>query len=136
MRRIIFALVLLAALGVFAWTLRRFGRLTTRAQIEAHYFIRAYLGEAAKESSVDRQVAEQAAALEVIGQVANELGLPVGKPPTSTQFEEVSKRLGLDWSVSKVGRAWGGKWRFACQAFSAAVRSEMIAGIGLQKARA
>jgi hypothetical protein len=97
--------------------LRRFGDLTTRAQLRAFEVIREYLGEELKETEADREVDERQAALEVMRRVAEELGLPEGQAPTTTQFNEVSKRLGLGWSASRVGRAWG-RWRFACEAFT------------------
>ena len=96
--------------------LRRFGDLTTRAQLRAFEVIREYLGEEIKETAADREVSDRKAALEAIRQVAAELGLPEGQAPTSPQFDEVSKRLGIGWSASRVVRAWG-RWRFACEAF-------------------
>jgi hypothetical protein len=96
--------------------LRRFGDLTTRAQLRALEVIREYLGEEVKETEADREVSERQAALGVMRQVADELHLPEGQSPTSSQFDEVSKRLGIGWSTSRVVRAWG-RWRFACEAF-------------------
>jgi hypothetical protein len=96
---------------------RRFSELTPRAQLEAFELIRAYVGSGVKETAADREIDQRKAALEALRQVAEELGLPAGQAPTTTQFAEAAKRLELDWSVSKVGRAWG-RWRFACEAFT------------------
>jgi hypothetical protein len=120
--------------------LRRFGDLTTRAQLRAFEVIREYLGEEIKETEADREIDERQAALEVMRRVAEELGLPEGQAPTTTQFDEVSKRLGLGWSTSRVGRAWV-KWRFACEAFigyrvrrTARHRALMTANTGKRRA--
>jgi predicted DNA-binding transcriptional regulator AlpA len=97
--------------------LRRFADLTSRAQVEAFALIRGLLDGDVQETATDVDMARRKGALSAIGRVAEELGLPEGQAPTTTQFREVSKRLGLGWSVSKVGRAWSGKWRFACEAY-------------------
>jgi predicted DNA-binding transcriptional regulator AlpA len=97
--------------------LRRFAELSTRAQLRAYEVIREYLGDGIKATKGDHELAERAAALEALRQVADELRLPEGRSPTTTQFDEVSKRLGLDWTVSRVIRAWG-RWRFATDAFT------------------
>jgi hypothetical protein len=41
-------------------------------------------------------------------QVAAALDLPVGTAPTSTQFTEQTRALGLDWTVSKLVRLFKG----------------------------
>lgn len=83
---------------------------------------------------------ERRAVPEVTRRVAEELGLPEGQAPTTTQFDEVSKRLGLGVSASPAGRAWV-KWRFACEAFishrvrrSARQRALMKANTGKRRA--
>jgi predicted DNA-binding transcriptional regulator AlpA len=97
--------------------LRRFSDLTPRAQLEVFALIRNYLDGEVAEIGVDRAIAKRRDALEVLRRVAADLELPKGEAPTTTQFREASKRLGLGWSVAKVGRAWG-KWRFACEAYT------------------
>jgi predicted DNA-binding transcriptional regulator AlpA len=94
----------------------RFDGLTTRAQLRAYEFISTFLSARIKETDAAHQIAERKEALAAIARVAKELKLD-GKAPTTTQFREVSKRLQLGWSVSRVGRAWG-RWRFACEAFT------------------
>lgn len=97
--------------------LQRFADLSSRAQVEAFSLMREYLGGGVKETAIDQEIARRKAALEALRQVAADLRLPDGQAPTTTQFRETAKRLGLGWSVSKVGRAWG-KWRFACEAYA------------------
>jgi hypothetical protein len=97
--------------------LRRFADLTSRAQVEAFALMGGYLEGDVQETATDVDMARRKAALEAIERVAEELGRPEGQAPTTTQFKEVSKRLGLGWSVSKVGRTWSGKWCFACEAY-------------------
>jgi predicted DNA-binding transcriptional regulator AlpA len=96
--------------------LQRFADLSSRAQVEAFSLMREYLDGGIKETRLDHQIARRKDALDALRQVSADLGLPKGQAPTTTQFRETAKRLGLDWSVSKVGRAWG-KWRFACEAY-------------------
>lgn len=96
---------------------RRFADLSARAQVEAFGRIRAYLDGGIEETKTEIEMARRKGALEALQRVAEELGLPDGQAPTTTQFREGARQLGLDWSVSKVGRAWGGKWRFACEAY-------------------
>lgn len=97
--------------------LRRFADLSSRAQIEAFSLMGGYLDGGVTETKIDQDIARRKTALEALQRVARELRLPQGQAPTSTQFREAAKRLGLPWSVSKVGRVWG-KWRFACEAYT------------------
>src|SRR5579862_4361233 len=97
--------------------LQRFADLSSRAQLQAFSLMRDYLDGGVAEVQLDRDIAHRKEALEALRAVAVDLGLPEGLAPTTTQFREAAKRLGLGWSVSKVGRAWG-KWRFACEAYA------------------
>jgi hypothetical protein len=101
----------------FQGAMQRFFVLPAAEQLRAFQAMRDYLADTIVATEADRELDERAQSLEVIAEVARELDLPEGQAPTTTQFNEVSKRLGLGWSVSRVGRAWG-KWRFAAEAFT------------------
>ena len=99
--------------------LRRAYALSERDQLRLYEHLRTNLALGAEqETEIDRELAERAAALEALAQVAEHLGLPEGTAPTTTQFKQAVAKLGLDWSVARVGRVFG-RWRFAQQALSA-----------------
>ncbi len=97
--------------------IRRFVQLAPEDQFELYEQARDHLGEL-PDGHDARAVAirYRYEALEAIGKVARHLGLPDKQAPTVQQFEATSKELGLEFSKSKVIRAWG-RWRFASQAF-------------------
>lgn len=114
--------------------MRRFATLSTRAQLEAFDVIRTYLAEPPIATADDEKIEEQKAALAALKRVAEELNLPAGQAPTTKQFDEVSKRLRLGWSSSRVTRAWE-RWRFACDAFTGRVIKQTVRQHGLIHAR-
>jgi hypothetical protein len=63
---------------------------------------------AAPASEADEGIDRRRAAVEAMEQVAAALDLPVGTAPTSTQFTEQTRALGLDWTVSKLVRLFKG----------------------------
>jgi hypothetical protein len=97
--------------------LRRFAELSSRGQLVAYALMRDYLDGHVVETKSDQDVLKRKAALEALGKVAAELDLPEGQAPTTTQFTEVARRLGLGWSVGKVVRIWD-RWRFAREAYA------------------
>ena len=73
-------------------------------------------GNLGAESEVTKETRLRAEALEAMGKVAEHLGLEAEMAPTTTQFDEAARELGLDWTVSKVTRTWE-KWRLATDAY-------------------
>jgi hypothetical protein len=68
---------------------------------------------------VPSEIKERIEALEVLGQVAEFLGLPDGKSPPSTKFPDAVKALGITgWSVQRVSDAFRRSYRLAGQAYA------------------
>lgn len=83
--------------------------LSPRGQVELYVMLRERLADvAAPASEADEGIDRRRAAVEAMEQVAAALDLPVGTAPTSTQFTEQTRALGLDWTVSKLVRLFKG----------------------------
>lgn len=96
--------------------LQRFFSLSPPEQLDAYRTIRDFLAARVRETKRDRVIAERAAAVGAMADVAVHLSLPAGEAPTPVQFDRAAHSLALGWDRSRVRRAWG-RWRFAKAAF-------------------
>jgi hypothetical protein len=95
----------------------RAAKLSRRGQLELHAMLTDRLDDAGVAATKQSVVIErQQFALKAMAQVADSLNLSEGQAPTTTQFNEKSRELGLDSNVPKVSRAFNG-WSDAQRAF-------------------
>lgn len=89
--------------------------LPVEAQAVLHTRLRDnLLHEGFEEEADDRRLRAQREALDGMRQVAKEQGLAEGEPPKTTGFDVTAEKLGLPWTVRKVGLAYG-RWSYATQ---------------------
>ncbi len=100
--------------------LQRFFALPRRQQLEVFAVMRDFLAGGVKpeKSPRDETIDRQRAALEAMALVAHELGLPDGKAPTTTQFDQVAPRAAPGWTVDRVLRAFNARWRVVGQIYA------------------
>jgi len=97
--------------------LRRVFALPHRAQLLLYGVLAERLADAGRPTGKhDDRIGRQREALAAMQQVADSLELAPGTAPTTSEFNEECKRLGLATNVSAVGRAFNG-WRNATIAF-------------------
>lgn len=97
--------------------LRRVVALPYRAQLRLFDVLAERLADAGRPTGKqDDRIGRQRVALAAMQQVADALRLAPGTAPTTSEFNDECKRLGLATNVSAVGRAFNG-WRNATIAF-------------------
>lgn len=97
--------------------LRRVFALPHRAQLHLYDVLGERLADAGRPTGkADDRIGRQREALAAMQQVADALRLAPGTAPTTSEFNDECKRLGLATNVSAVGRAFNG-WRNATIAF-------------------
>jgi hypothetical protein len=94
--------------------LQRFCELPRKDQLEVYAFVRDYLAEGNElaKTKKDERLEEQRDALEALAAVASACGVPDGKAPTTTQFDDLAPTAAPGWTKSRVIRAFG-RWRIA-----------------------
>lgn len=100
---------------------RRVIQLSQRGQLELFELLAERLADTSELPTAQADAIERKrGALDAMQQVAQSLNLPAGQAPTTTQFDAQAKALGLDWTVSSVGRAFSKRagWRLATQTFA------------------
>lgn len=81
--------------------------LSPQGQSALYRMLKDRLAEpGATPDEADETIERQQEAIEAMERVAAALGLASGQAPTTTQFTTQARALGLDWTVSKVGRAF------------------------------
>jgi hypothetical protein len=109
--------------------LRRFLELPTAEQLEFVSIAGEYVTSTPAFDDVMAVAASRREALEVMGEVADEVGLTAGRAPTAEQFNRSSAAALRGWGARRVARAWG-QWAFA----TAAYRGERPAASAAQRA--
>lgn len=115
------------------FVLQRFFALSLQDQLAVFGELREYLGAGdGPRSSLDQKLLEQAAALDAMGAVARDLGLPPGRSPNTVQFNEVAPRVAPGWNVSRVVRLFK-KWHLAAEIYEGKQPSRTAAQLGVER---
>lgn len=103
--------------------------LPREAQLRLHNRLAEHLvDDRAAPSALSRRIRRQQDVIAALQRTAEDLGLPAGHAPTTTQFAEAARRLDLGITVSSAGRAYG-TWRNATRAFITGQTPEASRGI-------
>jgi hypothetical protein len=118
--------------------LQRFFALPRRQQLEVFSVMRDFLADGVRpeSSAKDEMIDGQRAALEAMAAVARELGLPDGKPPTTTQFDEAAPRVAPGWTSDKVLRTFKARWRVVCEVYKEGRVGLTTLQLGLERSQA